>query len=240
MSLHDTKMKPEAVIIEAAETETEGMAFIPSGETEEEETVTADAEAETEGSGTTDTGSENGTGAGILDQSADSKTWFLRFDNEDTMIDLGALVKGYAADRIAAYLRDNGVTSGLINLGGNVYALGAKADGSAWKIGIQKPFDTGVVDTVEVTDQSVVSSGVYERCFEQDGILYHHILDPETGYPVTNGLWGVSIISDSSLTGDALSTTCLAIGMDEAADLIRSLDGVSAIFVDDQLNVVEV
>ena len=153
------------------------------------------------------------------------------------MIDLGALVKGYAADRIAAWLREKGITSGLINLGGNVYALGGKPDGSAWKIGIQKPFDTGIVDTVEVKDQSVVSSGVYERCFELNGTLYHHILNPETGYPVQNGLWGVSIISDSSLQGDALSTVCMLLGQNEAMDLIRRTDGVRAIFVDDALHV---
>lgn len=173
-------------------------------------------------------------------QTIEQERWFIRFDSEDTMIDLGALVKGYAADRLAEYLRENGVSSGLINLGGNVYALGPKADGSAWTVGIQKPFETGVIDTVEVTDQSVVSSGVYERCFEKDGVLYHHILDPKTGYPVSNNLWGVSVISDSSLTGDALSTTCLAIGLQEAQDLIRSTDNVSAIFVDDSLHVVEV
>jgi thiamine biosynthesis lipoprotein len=161
----------------------------------------------------------------------------LYFDNPDTMIDLGALVKGYAADRLSAYLKKEGVTSGLINLGGNVLAIGPKPDGSAWKIGIQKPFDTGIVDTVEVADQSVVSSGVYERCFEKDGKLYHHILDPTTGYPAETGLWGVSIISDSSLTGDALSTTCLLLGIDEASELIRPMDGVRAIFVDDRLHV---
>ncbi len=199
--------------------------------------VQADTEAETEAEREVETEAET-----EVETEAESPKsgWFLRFDSADTMIDLGALVKGYAADRLAEYLKENGVTSGLINLGGNVYALGAKADGSPWKVGIQKPFDTGVVETVEVTDKSVVSSGVYERCFEKDGVLYHHVLDPKTGYPVSNGLWGVSIICDSSLTGDALSTTCLAIGIHEAGDLIRSMDGISAIFVDDQLHVIRI
>lgn len=179
---------------------------------------------------------DNDTGLSLA--SSDQERWFVRFDREDTMIDLGALVKGYAADCLADYLKSHGVTSGLINLGGNVYAIGVKEDGSSWNIGIRKPFDTGVVDTVEVKDLSVVSSGVYERCFEVDGVLYHHILDPKTGYPVNNGLWEVSIISESSLTGDALSTTCMAIGLQEASDLIRSMDGVSAIFVNDQLKVI--
>ena len=173
------------------------------------------------------------------DKASDQTVWYLTFDRSDTMIDLGALVKGYAADRLADYLKENGVISGLINLGGNVYAIGTKSDGSAWKIGIQKPFDTDIIDAVEVTDQSVVTSGVYERCFEKDGVLYHHILDPRTGYPVQNNLWGVSIISDSSLTGDALSTVCMLLGQEPAMELIRQTDGVRAIFVDSDLNVTE-
>ena len=114
----------------------------------------------------------------------------LSFDSRDTMIDLGALVKGYAADEMAAYLKSEGVSSGLINLGGNVLTIGSKPDGSMWRIGIRKPFDSdAIIDTVEVSDQTVVSSGVYERYFEQDGVIYHHILDPDTGYPIENGIW---------------------------------------------------
>ena len=131
--------------------------------------------------------------------------WYLTFDHPDTMLDLGGLAKGYAADRLTEYLKSQGVTSGLVNLGGNVAAIGAKADGSPWKVGIQN----------------------------------HHILDPATGYPVSNGLWGVTIISDSSLQGDALSTVCLLIGQEEAMDLIRQTDGVQAVFVDDRLQVTE-
>ena len=182
-------------------------------------------------------------GSALHVESEESKAgetaWYLEFDSPDTMIDLGALVKGYAADRIRDYLKENGVTSGLINLGGNVLAIGEKEDQSPWKIGIQKPFENDTVAVVEVADQSVVTSGVYERCFEKDGVLYHHILDPFTGYPVMNSLWGVSIISDSSLTGDALSTVCMLIGEEEGMDLIRSTEGVRAIFVDDQLHVTE-
>ncbi|MDO4343866.1 MAG: FAD:protein FMN transferase [Eubacteriales bacterium] len=157
----------------------------------------------------------------------------LRFDSPDTMIDLGALVKGYAADRLKAYLTSQGVTSGLINLGGNVLAIGTKPDGSNWNIGIQKPFgdygDSSAV--VEVDDQTVVSSGIYERYFEQNGVLYHHILDPDTGYPVQSDIEGVSVISDTSLTGDALSTSCLALGFEEAKELIGKIEGAEAVFV---------
>ena len=160
----------------------------------------------------------------------------LSFDSRDTMIDLGALVKGYAADEMAAYLKSEGVSSGLINLGGNVLTIGSKPDGSMWRIGIRKPFDSdAIIDTVEVSDQTVVSSGVYERYFGQDGVIYHHILDPDTGYPIENGIWGDSIICSSSLQGDALSTTCLALGVEKASELIESLDGVEAVFINDRL-----
>ena len=153
----------------------------------------------------------------------------LRFDSPDIMLDLGALAKGYAADRLSEYLGSEGVESGLINLGGNVKAIGSRPDGKPWKIGIRKPFSEDLLETVDVRDGSVVTSGVYERCFEKDGILYHHILDPKTGYPVDNGLWSVTILCRESLAADALSTACLAAGREKTEELIRSMDGVEAI-----------
>ncbi|MDO5539263.1 MAG: FAD:protein FMN transferase [Eubacteriales bacterium] len=157
----------------------------------------------------------------------------LTFEDDNTMIDLGALVKGYAADNMKKYLTENGVTSGNLNLGGNVLTIGTKPDGSNWRIGIQKPFDDRgtLAEIVEVSDKTVVSSGIYERYFEKDGTVYHHILSPDTGYPVENDIWEVSIICDSSLTGDALSTTCLTLGYEKARKLIDSLKDVEAIFI---------
>lgn len=165
----------------------------------------------------------------------------LTFDGDDTMIDLGALVKGYAADKLREYLTENGVESGIINLGGNVLTIGGKPDGAgAWRIGIQKPFDSlsSTIAVVEVENQTVVSSGIYERYFEQDGVLYHHILDPDSGYPIQNDIWGVSVICESSLLGDVLSTTCLTLGIDESIKLIDSMEGVEAIFVRDDLELI--
>lgn len=157
----------------------------------------------------------------------------LTFSSDEVMIDLGALVKGFAADRIKSYLTEHGVTSGLLNLGGNVLAIGNRPDGEQWSIGIQKPFDDNepVADIVKVTDKTVVSSGIYERYFRQNGMIYHHILDPDTGYPIQNDLWGVSIICDSSLTGDALSTTCMTLGYEKASELINSLPDTEAEFI---------
>ena len=155
--------------------------------------------------------------------------------NPDARLDLGAIAKGYIADRMKDYLNEQGVTSGYINLGGNVLVLGPKADGSAYKIGIQKPFDeTGSsIAAVEVRDETVVSSGVYERCFTVDGVLYHHILDTSTGYPYQNGLLGVTIITKDSVDGDALSTTCFALGLSDGMALIESLPDTEAVFITD-------
>ncbi|WP_044295026.1 FAD:protein FMN transferase [Robinsoniella peoriensis] len=155
--------------------------------------------------------------------------------NPKASIDLGAIAKGYIADKIKDYLVSKNVKSGLINLGGNVLTIGTKPDGSAWNIGIQKPFDeqNAAITSVHLSDESVVTSGVYERYFKQDGVIYHHILDAKTGYPFQNGLLGVTIISEQSVDGDALSTTCFALGLQKGIELIRSLPDIDAIFITD-------
>lgn len=151
----------------------------------------------------------------------------------EARIDLGGIAKGYIADRLKEYLISEGIEHALIDLGGNMLTLGGRYDGTAFRIGIQRPFaETGtVMAAVSVRDKSVVSSGDYERYFEKDGVVYHHILDPDTGYPVQNDLDQVTIISDESVDGDALSTTCFTLGLEEGMKLIRSLDGVEAVFV---------
>ena len=150
-------------------------------------------------------------------------------------IDLGGIAKGFIADKMKAYLNENGITNGIINLGGNVLTLGKKEDGSYYKIGIQKPFsDTGTaLAAVSITDKTVVSSGVYERYFKKDGKLYHHILNPKNGYPYENDLIGVTIICDRSIDGDGLSTTCFSLGLDGGMALIESLPDTEAIFITD-------
>ena len=153
----------------------------------------------------------------------------------EAKIDLGGIAKGYIADRLKEYLESEGVEHALINLGGNMLAVGDRYDGTPFRVGLQKPFepDGTTIAVLEVNDQSVVTSGNYERYFEKDGVIYHHILDPSTGYPVQNDLYQVTIISDSSVDGDALSTTCYALGLEKGMELIRNLDGVEAVFVTD-------
>lgn len=148
-------------------------------------------------------------------------------------IDLGAIAKGYIADQVKKYLRKNGVRHAIINLGGNVDVIGSKPDGSKYNIGIQKPFDESgeAITSVQLKDQTVVTSGIYERYFKKSGKLYHHILDPHTGYPCDNNLYSVSIITNSSTKADALSTTCFLLGYEKGMALINSMDDVDAIFI---------
>ncbi len=148
-------------------------------------------------------------------------------------IDLGGIAKGYMADRLKEYLKGKGVKSALINLGGNILAIGSKPEGVPFNLGIQKPFHKqgSTITSVKIIDSSVVSSGVYERYFETDDVLYHHILNTETGFPYDNGLLGVTILSEKSVDGDALSTSCFALGLEDGMKLIESLNGVDAIFV---------
>lgn len=154
-------------------------------------------------------------------------------ENPGAAIDLGGIAKGYIADKMKEYLLSEGITSGLVNLGGNVLTVGSKPDGSPYTIGIQKPFDdTGAsVAAIKVTGQSVVTSGIYERYFEKDGIYYHHILDTKTGYPYQNGLASVSVICQDSADGDGLSTSCFALGLEKGMELIESLEDTEAIFI---------
>lgn len=158
----------------------------------------------------------------------------IRLTTPGMMLDLGGIAKGYAADAMKEFLNEHGVHEGFVNLGGNVLTLGEKADGSSYRIGIREPFgaDGSIITAVEVDDKSVVTSGRYERYFEKDGHIYHHILNPATGYPYDNDLNGVTILSDSSMEGDALSTICFALGMEKGMELITSMPNVEAIFID--------
>lgn len=153
----------------------------------------------------------------------------------DAAIDLGGIAKGYIADQLKEYLESKDIKHAIINLGGNVLTVGNKPDGTDFNVGLQKPFDkqNAAITSVKVNDQSVVSSGVYERYFELDGTIYHHILNPATGYPYDNELLGVSIISEHSVDGDGLSTTCFALGLDKGMELINRLENTEAVFITD-------
>ena len=142
---------------------------------------------------------------------------------EGMQIDLGAVAKGYTGDMLAELFTDAGITSALFSLGGNVQCLGSKLGGSPWNVGIQDPESEGILGTVPVINKAVVTSGGYERYFEgPDGEIYWHIMDPATGRPAKNGLISATIVGDSGIRCDALSTALFIMGPDKAADFWRS------------------
>ncbi len=157
----------------------------------------------------------------------------ISLQNPDSQLDVGGLAKGYIADQMKEYLNDKGITSGIINLGGNVLVIGPKDNGEYYNIGIQKPFspDGTAAAMVQITNQTVVSSGVYERYFYQGDQLFHHLLNPKTGYPFDQNLLGVTIICSSSVDGDGLSTTCFALGLEDGMKLIEARPDTEAIFI---------
>ncbi|MBY5035537.1 FAD:protein FMN transferase [Streptococcus gallolyticus] len=150
-------------------------------------------------------------------------------------LELGAISKGYIADGVKEVLKKDGVTTAIINLGGNVVVMGTSPNHSkGWKVGVQDPDETrgATVGYVFKKDSSIVTSGIYERFFEQDGKIYHHILNPHTGYPVENSISGVTVFTKTSTQGDSLSTTLFIYGIEDGLAYVNQLDGVEAVFID--------
>ncbi len=177
----------------------------------------------------------------------DSSTDYVIVDNEagtvqllktGTKVDLGGIAKGYAADEVARLLKESGVTSALVDLGGNIFTVGGKKDGTDWRVGIKNPANPYTVG-LKVTgkDFTVVTSGVYERYFIEDGIRYHHLLSSTDGYPVQNGLMAVTVLGETSLQSDMLSTALFVAGIDDGITLLKDYyPEVTAVFIDDDLN----
>jgi thiamine biosynthesis lipoprotein len=141
------------------------------------------------------------------------------FAKEGMEVDFGGIAKGYTSAEIMDIFKENGVESGMVSLGGNVQVLGAKTDGSAWKVAIQNPnSEEEYLGVLETVDQAVITSGGYERYFEKDGTTYHHILDPSTGKPAENGLTSVTIVSADGVLADGLSTALFVMGTEKAKE----------------------
>ena len=170
---------------------------------------------------------------------------FIKFDSVNSTvflekkgmkIDLGCLAKGYSADKVAAFLRENGVTSALINLGGNILTIGnnQSKDGRPWQIGIQDPNHPrgNHLMTLSITGKSVVTSGIYERHLEIDGKDYHHIFDSETGYPIETDLAGLTIISNRSVDGEIWTTRLFGERSASIMWQVENIDGIEAILID--------
>lgn len=157
----------------------------------------------------------------------------VKLEKEGMELDLGSIGKGYAADRIADYLRKSGFESAIVDLGGNIFAVGPKPGGKDWIIGVQDPDETrgNQIGKMTVQNKTIVTSGVYERYFVENGKHYHHILNPMTGYPIENNLSSVTIVTSSSTHADALSTSTFALGLDEGMKFIESNPEAEAIFI---------
>lgn len=151
---------------------------------------------------------------------------------EGAGIDLGAMAKGYIGEKMKEYLVNHGVSSAVISLGGNIVCIGGKGK-NPFRVGIQKPFAARneTAGTIRVRDCAVVSSGIYERYFEKDGKIYHHILNPSTGYPYENDIAGITIVSGDSYLADIASTACLAMGSEEALAFVQKDDRLDAMII---------
>lgn len=162
----------------------------------------------------------------------------VRLTKEGAALDLGGIAKGYAADRAAELLRERGIESALINLGGDMYALGKKPNGAEWRIAVQHPRLLGdnYIAIISLSDRAVVTSGDYERYFEYEGVRYTHLIDPRTGYP-QQGVASVTIVAPSGTQADALATAVAVMGMDEGFAFLESLPGVEGILISTDLEV---
>ncbi len=165
----------------------------------------------------------------VIDEN--EKTIFL--PEKNMSLDLGAIAKGYIADRVKDLILEEGYSSAIINLGGNVLTVGTKPNSDTWAIGVRDPeSDAGsTMGILKLEDNSIVSSGIYERFFIDGDIRYHHLINPKVGYPEQNDMMSVSIISELSVDGDALSTTVFLLGLEAGFELVEELENIEAVFV---------
>ena len=156
--------------------------------------------------------------------------------DDNTSLDLGGIAKGYASHKAAEILKENGVTSALMSLGGNVRAIGSKPDGESWSVAVTDPDDNSrSIGTLKISDKAVVTSGGYHRYFEENGQTYHHIIDTKTGYPADSGLKSVTIVSDDDALADALSTTLFVMGLEKSGKFYSENSSLfGAVFITDK------
>lgn len=156
--------------------------------------------------------------------------------DDNTSLDLGGIAKGYASHKAAEILKDNGVTSALMSLGGNVRAIGSKPDGESWSVAVTDPDDNSKsIGTLKISDKAVVTSGGYQRYFEENGQTYHHIIDTKTGYPADSGLKSATIVSDDDALADALSTALFVMGLEKSRKFYSENSSLfGAVFITDK------
>lgn len=159
----------------------------------------------------------------------------VKLAEEGMILELGGISKGYIGSGLVNYFKEAGITTAIINLGGNVVVMGTSpSNEQGWNVGVQDPDEVRgtVVGTQRMKDYAIITSGIYERYLEVDGIKYHHILDPKTGYPLENNISGVTVFAPTSVDGDALSTSLFLFGIEDGIKFVESLEGVEAVFID--------
>ena len=156
--------------------------------------------------------------------------------DKNSSLDLGGIAKGYASHKAAEILKEYGVTSALMSLGGNVRAVGSKPDGDFWSVAITDPDDNSKsIGTLKISDKAVVTSGGYQRYFEENGQTYHHIIDTKTGYPADSGLKSVTVVSSDDTLADALSTSLFVMGLEKSSEFYRENSNLfGAVFITDK------
>ena len=170
------------------------------------------------------------------DKSGETERYYARIEDPLASIDLGGIAKGYIADATTELLKASGMDNFIVNLGGNVITHGRKPSGTPWRIGMKNPRDKeDILGFLDVVDASMVTSGIYERCFFSNGNFYHHILDPATGFPVKTDVAGVTVIAEKSLDAEGFSTVLLALGIAEGVSFAyRTAAIIDAYFIDSQ------
>ncbi len=160
----------------------------------------------------------------------------IRFRSSGTQIEFGAVAKGFAVQEAADQLRELGVEKAIVNYGGNVALVGEKKEGTSFSVGIQTPFGAAgeYFALLSLSDCALATSGAYERNFTEDGVLYHHILDPKTGYPAESGLKSVTVVCEDASRADALSTAFFVMGLERSLEAVNELEGVEAVLVDEE------
>lgn len=168
-----------------------------------------------------------------VDLNAENQTVYLQ--EEGMKLDLGGVAKGFITDEAARVLQDQGVTTALADLGGDIYVIGPSTRGidEPWRIGIQDPFKGRgeIIGIAPVQDEAIVTSGIYERTVEEGDRQYHHLIDPETGYPFENEIAGLSLVANSAMVGDALATSVFSMGVEEGLEFVNNDESLEAIFI---------
>lgn len=169
----------------------------------------------------------------LIELDEENQTIFLQ--EEGMILDLGAIAKGYITDEAARVLVEEGVNTAIVDLGGDIVVVGNSTRGAdqLWSVGIQNPYGGRgeILGLVPLSDKAIVTSGIYERTFEEDGEHYHHLMDTETGFPIVNNISGLSIIADNATDADALANIAFSLGVEQGLDYINNLDGVDVIYV---------